>query len=62
MKHAVLGFALATALFVGGSAVAQQVTGEVMADTNLATVELGNAIFDLDANGPGYGCAVEVQP
>lgn len=67
MKHMVIGFALATALFGSGAALAAQNQGRVdpldgATENNLATVELGEAVFYLDANLPEVGCSVEIAP
>lgn len=62
-----IGFALALALVGSMATVAAQSQTradplDAAAEANLATVELGNATFHLDANLPEVGCSVEIAP
>ena len=57
-SHLIIGFAFGLSLVVGlAAAQDDESPGD---ESNVAIVELGDALFTLDAQEPEVGCAVEV--
>jgi hypothetical protein len=59
MRNLLIGLLIGLSL-VAGMASAQDDEEGDGDQSNLAIVELGNAVFSLDAQGAEVGCAVEV--
>jgi hypothetical protein len=60
MKNLIIGIAIGLSLVIGmASAQDDPLDGD---ESNLATVELGEATFYLDAQGAEVGCTVELTP